>query len=192
MIIYVLHDLRQPDSTWVACMEELKRQGIERYIMYPAIINGLTVEQCINRSHKSIVAEAKHKNLPEVCIMESDVMFPAIDGWEYFLRDMPQAFDIHLAGVYSNSMDKFRTTSLFTHHHTVSNISGFHCYIVKSRYYDKFLEVPDDLHIDDAQQGGIYSVCYPFAAIQRPGWSANAKAKVDYNTGLIPQDVYGW
>lgn len=192
MIIYVLHDLRRPDEEWRLCMEELERQGIRNYIMYPAVVNGNTVYQSINWSHKNIVSEAKHKNLPEVCIMESDVLFPAADGWKYFLRDMPEDFDIYLAGQYMHNMEPFRTNSLFSHHHSVNTIVGFHCYIVKARYYEQFLSVPDDGHVDCLQTGGTYRVCYPFAAIQRPGWSANAKGNVDYNTLLGKEDVYGW
>jgi hypothetical protein len=192
MIVYVLHDLRRPNSEWLQCALELERQGITGYTLFPAQTNGQTVEESINISHKSIVALAKFHRLPEICILESDVLFPAVDGWQYFLRDMPETFDLYLGGVYSNSMDKFRTASLFGHHHTVATVTGMHCYIIRARFYDTFLGVRDDMHIDQALDGkGLYLVCYPFAAIQRKGWSANHKADdIDYNTSLIPQDIY--
>jgi hypothetical protein len=36
-----------------------------------------------------------------------------------------------------------------------------------------------------------WTVCYPFAALQRKGFSANNMKEVDYNTLLQDIDVYG-
>ena len=38
--------------------------------------------------------------------------------------------------------------------------------------------------------GGDFKFCYPFPALQRPGFSANNKAIVDYNKILEPKDIY--
>jgi hypothetical protein len=69
--------------------------------------------------------------------------------------------------------------------------TGLHCYIIAQRYYDTFLATDPAVHIDTAQQKGLFKVCYPMAAIQRPGWSWNNKEIVNYNTNLNPKDVYG-
>jgi len=192
MIIYVLHDPRLPDSYWQACSDELQRQGITQYqVHFPVQCPGdWSVAHCINASHKNLVALAKFHNLEEVCIMESDVMFPAEDGWEWFLRNKPRFYDLYLGGTYGEFM-------LMSDGETnvVQRPAGFHCYMIHSSYYDRFLSTPDDSHIDDAQTGGIYKVCYPFAALQRPGYSSNAKKEVNYNHDLFnnrKQDVYGW
>jgi len=192
MIKYVIHDMRRPDIEWIRCIEELERQGITGYIQWPAYTGGITVEASISQSHKSIVREAREKRLPQVCIMESDVWFPEMGSWLWFEINMPKKFDLYLAGSYQQNMTQLRTSSLFGHEHRIAHPVGFHCYVIDKGYYEQFLDTPDDCHIDAAQEGGEYYVCYPFAAIQHPGWSANAKKDdVDYNTDLIPQDVFG-
>jgi hypothetical protein len=193
MKIFVLHDPRRPESEWEACFKELERQGIEEFgRLVPVYAE--SVEKSINLTHKQAVRLAKHKGLTEVCIMESDVIFPAADGWRYFLANKPVVFDLYLAGVYSSSMESFRSLRpvLADSIIPIVQVNGMHCYIIHSNYYDTFLGTRDDEHIDAAQVKGNYKVCYPFAAIQRPGWSANNKKEVDYNLNLKPEDVHGW
>lgn len=194
MITMVLHDPRLPTEYWDRCAAELERQGISGYqVHFPVPCPGeWTVQRCINASHKNLVALAKFHNLDEVCIMESDVWFPAVDGWEYFLKNKPQLYDIYLAGTYDGCGEPTPTDGI----RGLIRPNGFHCYIIHQRHYDRFLSVNDDAHIDDAQPvGRIYKVCFPFAALQHPGWSANAKKDVDYNGDLYKNHknyVYGW
>lgn len=195
MIVYVLHDLRRPDHEWDACYNELVRQGIKDYQLIPATVDKETVPASINYSHKQMVALAKFHNLPEVCILESDVRFPAPAAWKYFLDNMPKKYHLYLGGCYSQNMNYFRLRRKEQSYPIipVTFVTGLHCYIIHSSYYDIFLSSPDDMHIDVAQVQGTFKVIYPFAAIQRKGWSANAKREdVDYNTDLLPEDVYGW
>jgi hypothetical protein len=192
----VIHDQRRPDEELSTCETELQRQGLTDYGVFFAVISGApTVAGCINASHKKIVRMAKEEGWPEVCILESDVWFPAPDGWAYFLEHKPVRFDIYSAGSYDNNPilyreDRKKWPSSFVT--PVPNLVGFHCYIVSAEWYDHFLAVPDDEHIDTAQTGGIFWVCYPFAALQRRSWSANHKSIQDYNGELEKQDVYGW
>jgi hypothetical protein len=188
MEIMILHDPRRPDEEWELCRQELERQGIEHYSVYYAKLHPGLPHEAINYEHKKLVHLAQMAHLSEVCIMESDVMFPAPDGWAYFLRHKPDIFDLYLAGTYG-------TFVCADGRYSVERPAGFHCYIINERYYNTFLATPPDLHIDDAQTGGVYKLCYPFAALQRPGWSANAKAEVDYNYEILHDrkyDVYGW
>lgn len=191
--IMILHDPRLPDKYWERCVRELAGQGISNYqIQFPVQCPGeWPVERCINASHKNLVALAKFHNLPEACIMESDVWFPAADGWAYFIRNKPDIYDLYLAGTYHG----FTAADGPHPYYYVDRPAGFHCYMIHSKYYDQFLSTPDELHIDDAQQGGLYRLCFPFAALQHKGWSANAKKEVDYNTDLLSWHknyVYGW
>lgn len=189
MKIVIIHDDRRDEEKRVLCEKEVHRQGIQQYNFWPANYVGETVEAAINQSHKQVVALAKEMGWDEVCIMESDVMFPAADGWKYFLmkQPLPGSYDLYLAGTYGEVLYH----KLYGYPYT-DIPCGFHCYIIDSRYYDTFLATPAEQHIDSAQRGGVYRLCYPFAAIQRPGWSANAKKKVDYNVKLQRHDVYGW
>jgi len=67
--------------------------------------------------------------------------------------------------------------------------------MVHEKFYDTFLGIPDNVHIDTEFNNvkGGYVFCYPFAALQRPGFSVNNKAEVNYNRGcgLKDKDVYG-
>lgn len=199
MNIFVIHDPRRPDKEFLQLLGEFTRQGITEWYktVHPTFIQGgETTEQNINQTHKRCVRKAKEEGMEECCIMESDVVFPAPDGWQYFLKRKPRIYDLYLGGQYNELERMRRVYEQLGPHITsipVNTISGFHCSIVHSRYYDKYLSLPDDVHIDGAQDGqGVHFCCYPFAAIQRPGWSAvNKKEGTNYNYILEPGDVYG-
>lgn len=167
---------------------ELKRQGIEKYEVWPAMVLPHSVVESISESHKMIVADAKARHLPMTCIMEDDVMIPHENGWDYFLSCMPTVFDIYSAGNYSLTMRKVRAGAIL-----VPEIIGFHCYIVHSRYYDTFLATSSADHIDAAQKSNLMYSCFPLVALQRPGFSANTMKVVNYNSGfnVQPEWVYG-
>jgi hypothetical protein len=138
----------------------------------------------INASHKMIVRMAQERKMPEVCIAEDDLMFPASNGWQWFLQNKPESFDIYAAANYL-PFEKEKTNGSVK----VDCIVGFHLYIVSEKYYNTFLDTNDKDHIDTAQKGELY-VCYPFAALQRPGFSANNKAMTNYNAILQESDIY--
>lgn len=160
-------------------MDELERQEITDFELWPCIIEPNVVKS-INLSHKMIVREAQEKGLKEVCIAEDDVMFSAKDGWKYFLDNKPEIYDLYLSATY------IVTTPL-------KHICGFHLYCVHEKFYEKFLSVPDESHIDTVMDsvGGDFVFCYPFAALQRAGFSSNNKKIVNYNAVLKDEDVYG-
>lgn len=120
-------------------------------------------------------------------------MFPADDGWQYFLRNKPDKFDLYFGGIYGLNelaITKIQNTAGAV---PIHNFAGLHCYIISENYYDKFLSLPEDKHIDDQPGLGSYYVCAPMAALQRPGWSSNAQRPVDYNCNpriLPPECIY--
>jgi hypothetical protein len=75
----------------------------------------------------------------------------------------------------------------------LKKVTGFHLYIISQEFYDRFLSVPDSVHIDVAMDDleGDYHFCYPFPALQRAGFSANNSAYSNYNSVLKPKDIYG-
>lgn len=156
----------------------MERQKIQDYEIWPCLMYSNVVSS-INLSHKMIVRDAKERGLKRVAIAEDDLYFPSEDGWKYFLSNEPEYYDIYCAATYitpiSNGM-----------------ICGFHLYMVHERFYDTFLSVRDDVHIDTAFNNikGVYKFCYPFAALQRPGFSSNNMAQVNYNSILKPEDIY--
>lgn len=139
----------------------------------------------INASHKMIVKEAKKNGLKEVAICEDDIMFISTNGWEWFLQNKPEVYDIYSGCNYlafqrpeKPGLIKFKT------------IVGFQLYMVHERYYDQFLATPDNDHIDTAQKGEDMYAIWPFPALQRPGFSNNNKAVVNYNVILQKEDIY--
>lgn len=180
MIINVIHDDRRPERM-VDFKAEIARQGHSiLYQVWPATVLVDSVVKSINASHKKIVQYAKNVGLPEVCIAEDDLWFPAKDGWEFFLKNKPKYFDIYLGGSYIVDQSGFM------------EICGFQLYIVNSGFYDKFLSAPDDVHIDSHFNyvEGNYKFCQPFAALQRPAFSANCNAFVDYNNVISKELIY--
>lgn len=182
MKAHIIVDRYRPKEN-LTLRNEMRKQGID-YQIWCAVHDTSSVVTAINRSHKIIVEHAKREKLPEILIMEEDVWFPAADGFQYFLRNTPKVpFDLYLGGCYGlnqgarNRLEAEEPGALSIH-----NFAGLHCYIITSNYYSKFLSIPDNEHIDNQPGMGNFFVCFPFAALQHPGWSANNRMDVDYNT----------
>lgn len=163
---------------------EMLNQGIVDYELIPCIPRPKVVES-INESHRAIVQMAKDKGLTRVIIGEDDLQFSCVGAWEWFLFNEPPLYDIYAGGNYM-AFERPKNKGAFR----VSDIVGFHLYMVHSRYYDTFLSTNPTQHIDTAQKSPLMYVCYPFPALQREGYSANNGAKVNYNTILQPEDIY--
>jgi len=171
----VIYDERR-DAFFI---DEMASQGIGLYDIFPAITDRATVTASINASHKAIVEIAMYRK-EEVCvIMEDDVLFTREGAWERFLEEMPGDFDLWLGGCYSPVVNGITKIPV-----------GFHCYAIHESYYETFLSTSKDGHIDSSQVGGLYKVCYPMIALQRPGYSFNNKHVVDYNSVLKEEDIW--
>lgn len=189
MEVHVLYDDRRAEK-FGPLMHELTVQGVEATKIWRPI-EAKTVIESINRSHKAIIRYAMEMGFEETCLIEDDCYFPAPDGWQYFLNHKPDDYDIYLGGCYG--LNKVAFNRVRGEHGAVEihNFVGLHCAIIHSRYYDRFLSVPDNEHIDTIQAGmGKFYVCYPMAALQRPGFSYNNMREVDYNSQLVPEDIY--
>lgn len=170
--------------------KELDAQGIDAKIWLAVHLPHIEAYRSINMSHKQIVAFAKAHHLPEICIMEEDVMFTAPDAWRYFLANKPESFDLYLGGCYGLNQVAYSQIAEQPGATEIHNFAGLHCYIIDESYYDRFLELPEDIHIDNQPGLGRFFVCSPFAALQHPGWSSNNKAKVNYNKKIPYQCIY--
>lgn len=188
MLAHIIVDPNRPPGNWTL-YNDLVRHGIEhRY--WCAIPDAHSVIRSINMSHKQIVQHAIDEKLPEILIMEEDVMFTAPGAFEYFLANKPDRFDLYLAGAYGLSdMSKYLESN--TRVIPIANFAGLHCYIIGENYYEKFMETPSDFHIDDQPNKGKFFVCFPFAALQYPGWSSNNRKMVNYNESIPKNYLYG-
>lgn len=144
--------------------KELEEQGILDYEFWPGVFLP-SVKASINAAHKQIVEYAKLAEWPEVRIAEDDLRFSGKGAWDYFLKQKPIDFDIYLGGVFLGDPDD---------NNIVKDFTGMTMYVVKQRFYDTFLSVPNDDHIDRLLGGlGRYVVCNPFVVTQYDGRSSN-------------------
>lgn len=179
MIAHVLINPYRPIPN-ATLHNELDRQGIDAKFWEP-VYDSADVVRSINLSHKRIVQFAVEHYLPEICIMEEDVMFPAPDGWKYFQANKPEEFDLYLGGAYGLNYKALERVADGVGPVPIHNFTGLHCYVINECYYGTFLGMPDNKHIDDQPGLGSFYVCAPFVALQYPGWSSNARRNVDYN-----------
>lgn len=154
-------------------LEGLNRQGITDYEFWDAIYLP-SVKAGINAAHKQIVEYAMAAGWEEVCIAEDDLQFTNENSWNYFFGNKPPDFDIYLSMVYLGQPDENNIVKEFT---------GLTLYIVKSKFYETFLSVPDDDHIDHllSKTGGKFVVCKPFIAKQFNGISSNTGKWEEYD-----------
>jgi len=168
---------------------ELAEQGIDAEI-WIAEHDPNDVVGSIGRSHKKIIQHAKEAGLKQVCILEEDVMFLGPKAWEHFLYNIPKDFDLYLGGCYGLRQLTYQRIASHEGPVEIHNFAGLHCYIINESYYDKFLSLPENKHIDDQPGMGRFYVCSPFVALQHPGFSSNHKTKVNYNINIPKECLY--
>jgi len=144
--------------------KEIEEQAISDYILWDGVYLP-SIKASINAAHKQIVEYAKLAEWPEVCIAEDDIKFSGNGAWDYFLKQKPDDFDIYLGGIFLGGTDQ---------NNIVKDFTGLTMYVVKERFYDTFLSVPADDHIDRLLGGiGKFVVCSPFVVTQYDGISSN-------------------
>lgn len=183
MVLNIIHDSRYFERM-VFLLEELNKHGITDYKIWEAITDRKTVVESINASHKMIVQWAKDNGMDEVLIGEDDLMFTHPEGFKYFMDNKPKEYDVYIGGSYliDNRINYVKP------HVKVPAWAGNQLVIINSRYYDTFLSLPDEAHIDSVQQSmGEYFLCFPMVALQRPCKSANHGGEVVNYNPVIPE-----
>lgn len=182
--INIIYDCRYPED-YERLLGEFITQGITDYRFWTCVMDKDSIVASINASHKMLVKHARDLKLPYIIIAEQDLQFTHPNSWKYFLEKKPDNYDLYLACSYIKNVNP--------NSEIVDNlICGFHLYIIHERYYDSFLAVPDNEHIDTAvgDLKGNFVFCKPFPALQRIGFSSNNKTIVDYNKILLPEEIY--
>jgi len=145
-------------------MKELNTQCIIDYELWQGVFLP-SIKASINAAHKQIVEYARLAEWDYVAIAEDDIQFTSPNSWQYFLDNMPYDFDMYLSMVYLGQPDE---------NNVVKDFTGMTMYVVAKRFYDIFLSIPDDDHIDRLLGGlGRFVVCNPFVAKQFNGVSSN-------------------
>jgi len=150
---------------------ELNSENITRYRLWDGIVCPGKVQTGIAKAHKQIVRYAKEKNLPEILIGEDDLHFCAPGAFNYFLSQKPTDYDLYLGGLSNGKLSKDKL---------VDDFAGLLLYMVHERFYETFLAIVEDKHLDRSLKfKGKYVVCDPQPVIEHSGYSDNMKEYVD-------------
>ena len=121
-------------------------------------------------------------------ISEDDLYFRNENGFKYFLDNKPDDFDVYIGGSYLiDNRIEYKAPIV-----KVDGWVGNQLIIIHEKYYDTYLSVPNESHIDTVQQGlGDFYLCFPMPALQRPSKSANNNNElVNYNAILPKEFIY--
>jgi hypothetical protein len=141
-IIHLPNDIKFPhrELREKNFLKGIKEQGIKEYKVW----NGIFIEdnpiKAISQSHKMIVRDAKEKGLSRVFIAEDDFYFTNKGAWEYFLNSIPEEYDVFLSHVYYGKWDENGKMK--------GPFSSLTLYCVNEKFYDKFLLIREDEHLD--------------------------------------------
>lgn len=145
----------------------------------------------INRSFKRIVQYAKDNNLARVAIAEDDCRFFGEGGaWKYFVDSLPDDYDFYSSGYYA--------CDLVEGNRIMQPFSGMTLFFINQRFYDFFLSLPDDCHIDRelGKHAPDYKIlfCDCICAEQDGSRSDNVKTTVGlagYRSFLKGRKIFG-
>lgn len=98
-------------------------------------------KKAICEGHQRIVKFAQENNLPNIIICEDDLRFTSPNSFKYFLSQIPKSYDIFCAMTYvCTKKEENRLLGPFS--------GGLTLYSVHSRFYEAFLEINPNVHLD--------------------------------------------
>lgn len=167
-------------------LEELSKSGISEYTILRGVYEPSNTKKAIHEGHRQIVLEAK-KNVLENCIVaEDDLVFTSPNSYRYFLSQIPKSYDLFCGLFYAGSMEGNRI---------MNGASGIMTlYSIHNRFYDFFLSLDTNTHIDrelgQTAYKHEYYVCQPMVVTQRGGWSFNRREVQYYDDYLVGKELF--
>ena len=162
--------------------KQMDLEKVTNYRIWDGVIHSQP-KTGISRAHKQIVQYAKDSNLREVVVAEDDLMWTGTGAWKYFMDHKPYDFDIYVGSYYPRAYHDadFR----------VFGLRGMTLYVCNSRFFDKFLSLPEQMHIDGAiaMSGAKVIVCDQFVCYQSDGYSDQRKRYAENN--IIDKKMFG-
>lgn len=186
--VNVIHDREQHDRL-PGIIEQLF--GIP-HIYFPAVRAADFATGCA-AAHKAVVRHLQARAEPYGIVAEDDLRWTAPGAWGHFLAGMavlPPDWDIYLGGISSGVVDRSGVGPL----RRVSRFTGLHLYAVSARCYTRLLGCPSGKHLDVwlGRQSDLQAyLCWPMAAVQAPGWSANRQCVVDDSARFAQFELWG-
>lgn len=164
-------------------MNQLEEQGITDYELWDGVYKFDSAKENINAAHKQIVEYAKVAGWEMVCVAEDDIRFLGLGAWDYFIKNIPNDFDLYLSSIYVGDI---------SHDNTVREFCGFGLYVVHRRFFDTYLSTSPFDHIDRSLSGkGRFVVSDPFIADQYSGFSSNTGKDEVYEHLLNGRNLFG-
>lgn len=181
----MIHIIHNPENKQRAAHLKLQlaQQGIIDYILEPAVKHKST-KVAVMQAHQGIV-ERNYDEL-EVTIFEDDIFFTRPNSWDKYNEwksELPDNWDVYLGGYYnaikredfSDNLERVRGV-----------FAGLHCYTIRKKFYDSFLQNEGKAHIDVwiGKKGGVTYAPKLIPTRQmcelEDGYSERTKKKVNY------------
>jgi hypothetical protein len=165
--------------------KEMKTQTV-MYFVWDGVLDITSPCTGISQAHKQIVREAKELNLDMIAIAEDDIVFNGAGAWDYFVKNIPESFDLYMGvSYYTQGYENGIVNKPF---------DSMTLYVVHKRFYDDFLALPEDNHIDrelsklvDTKEIRISPL---YVCHQLNGYSFNAKRNRDYHERIDGRPKY--
>jgi hypothetical protein len=172
-IIHLFDGSPHADDRMWNIQRQLQSQNISDYKIWAGVEDRKNPSTGINQAHKLVVRKARENNLTEICICEDDIVFNEPTSFETFLDNKPNQFDLYLGGC---------SNRLRQEGNRIYDFRGLTIYFIHERFYDTFLGVSDNYHIDALMKDlGEFYVCPENICSQMPGYSYNRKRFMDYS-----------
>lgn len=170
-------------------MELLQQEVVKHKLdvrLWPALHDKWRPFVGIGRAHKQIVAWAMNAKLDEVLIGEDDMFLFGPGAFEYFLSKKPEDYDIYLGNVFN--------PAIIPTGNRLDDFCGLTLYFIHSRFYGRFLALPDGKNHLDRMLGAtdcVKIVCDPMVCSQRDGYSDNKNNMGAYQHYHLHHRLYG-
>ncbi len=157
-------------------LKQIEEQRIKEYKIWEGIYIEDNPIKAISQSHKKIVLDAKEKGLERVIIAEDDFLFTSKNSWSFFINSIPKdGYDIFLSHLYHGEWNE--------NGKVLGTFAALTLYSVHQRFYDIFLNKPEDEHLDLVMNKAWrheIKVCLPMVCKQMSGYSDNEKKEMDW------------
>jgi len=182
MTLHIIHLPERIDRLELL-QKELEQESITDYKIWNGIVDPSKTARGISRSHKQIVRFALENGLTEVLIGEDDLHFTAPGAFAYFMSQKPTDYDIYLGGPSHGKLDAANK---------VNDFAGLLLYVIHHRFYETFLSIPENQHIDRGlRYKGEFIVCNPWPVIEHSGYSDNLKEYCDSSIFYGHRKLFG-
>jgi hypothetical protein len=166
--------------------KHLGEMAITDYKLWDGYVDKHNSKKSIHLGHRQIVQYAKDNKLPYIIIAEDDITFFDIGAYEYYLDNFPQSFDLYFGMVMVGLIDKNNRID--------SICSGMTIYAVHERFYDFFLSMDENTHIDREStkyhEQFEFFVCDKFVATQNSSKSTNSGRCTDFTPLLEGRKLF--